>query len=457
MKGTAEALGHEPMRRLMLRMTTPAIVALLVQALYNVVDTIFVGRGVGPLGIAGIGVAFPAFLVIIGLGQLIAIGSASIISRALGRKDIETAERTLGNAFFLVGVFGLVLALVGLFLSGPLMRLCGATADIFPHALAYISIVLCGGFTFNLSFTLSAIVRAEGDALRATVPILCSGVLNIALDPLFIFGFRMGTAGAAWATVIAQGVGGIYLVWRVLGGRGTVRLHLRNVRLRASIARETLAVGTSSFIRTVAASLSIVVMNRLLGFYGGDLSIAIYSVVNRLLSFARMPVFGVVDGSQPIFGYNYGARQYGRVESAIWHALAFGGIACALFWAIFLLFPAALLSMFSSDADLIARGIPALRWIVLAIPLFAVQAIIGGLYQALGRATQALAVSLLRDVALIIPCAFLLTHFFGVTGVWASACTSDILSALIMLPMLGHEVRRLRRKLGLLQRPSPAG
>lgn len=457
MKSTAEALGHEPMRRLMLRMTTPAIVALLVQALYNVVDTIFVGHGVGPLGIAGIGVAFPAFLVVIGLGQLIGIGSASIISRALGRRDMETAERALGNALFLVGTFGFALVLIGALLSGPLMRLCGATEGIFPHALAYVSIVLCGGFTFSLSFTLSAIVRAEGDALRATVPILCSGILNIALDPLFIFGFHMGTAGAAWATVIAQGIGGIYLVWHVLGGRGTVRLHLRNVRLRLSIAKEALAVGTSSFIRTIAASLSIIVMNRLLGFYGGDLSIAIYSVVNRLLSFARMPVFGVVDGSQPIFGYNYGAHRYDRVESAIWHALSFAGIACALFWAIFLLFPGSFLAMFSSEAELVAQGIPALRWIVLLIPLFAVQAIVGGLYQALGRATQALAVSLLRDVALVIPCAILLSRFFETTGVWAAASTSDLLSALVVLPMLIHEVQRLRRKHGLARQPTSAG
>jgi len=445
MKSTAEALGHEPIRRLMLRMTTPAVVALLVQALYNVVDAIFVGHAVGTLAIAGISVAFPVFLVVIGLGQLIAIGSASTISRALGRRDIETAERTLGNAFSLVAVFGVSLLLVGTLFSAPLMRFCGATDDVLPYALAYISIILAGGFTFILSFTLSAIVRAEGDAVRATVPIVCSAALNIALDPLFIFGFRMGTAGAAWATVIAQGVGLVYLLWHILGGRSAVRLRLRNLRLRAALARETVAIGASSFIRTVAASLSIVVINRLLGIHGGDLSIAIYGVVNRLLSFARMPVFGVVDGSQPIFGFNFGAQQYDRVESAIWHALAFGGLACAGFWALFLLFPAAFLAMFSSDPELIAQGIPALRWIVLVIPLFAVQAIVGGLYQALGRATHALVISLLRDVALIIPCALLLSHFFGTTGVWAAASISDLLSALVVLPMLAHEVRRLRR------------
>jgi putative MATE family efflux protein len=429
----------------MLRMTAPAIAALLVHALYNVVDAIFVGHGVGTLGIAGIGVAFPVFLVLIGLGQLIGIGSASTISRALGRDDMETAERALGNAFALVALFGVCLLLIGVVFSAPLMRLCGATDDVLPHAAAYISIILSGGFTFNLSFALSAVVRAEGDAVRATVPIVCAAALNIALDPLFIFGFHMGTAGAAWATVIAQGVGVIYLIWHVLGGRSAVRLHLRNLRLRVALVHETIAIGSSSFIRTIASSLSIVVMNRLLGIHGGDLSIAIYSVVNRLLSFARMPMFGVVDGSLPIFGFNYGARQYDRVESAIWHALALGGLASAGFWALFLLFPAAFLGMFTSDSELIVQGVPALRWVVLAIPLFGVQAIVGGLYQALGRATYALVISLLRGIVLLIPCALLLSHFFGTTGVWVAASTSDVLSALAVLPMLIHEVRRLRK------------
>jgi len=446
MKNTAEALGHEPMGRLMLRMTGPAIVALLVQALYNVVDAIFVGHGVGTLGIAGISIAFPLFIVVIGIGQLIGIGSASVISRALGRRDVETAERALGNAFALVAVFGIALLLVGLLASDPLMRLCGASEDVLPYAVSYISIILAGAVMFNLSFTLSAIVRAEGDAIRATVPILCSAVLNIALDPLFIFGLHMGTAGAAWATIIAQTVGAAYLIRHVFGGRSAVRLHARNLRLHTGIARETLAIGASSFIRTIAASLSIVVMNRLLGFYGSDLSIAIYGIVNRLLSFARMPVFGVVDGSQPIFGFNYGANRNDRVESAIWHALIYGGLACAVFWALFLLFPGAFLAMFSSDAELIQAGIPALRWIVLVIPLFSVQAIVGGLYQALGRARQAFVISLLRDVALIIPCAILLSRFFGTTGVWAAASAADVLSALVVMPMLIHEVRRLRRR-----------
>jgi MATE family, multidrug efflux pump len=445
MKNTAQALGSEPIRKLVVRMSTPSIIALLVHALYNVVDAIFVGRGVGTLGIAGIGVAFPSFLLIIGLGQLVSVGSASVLSRALGRGDMETAERAVGNAISLVAVIGISLATLGVLFSTPLMRFSGATSEALPYAVDYITIILCGSFPFILSFTLSAVVRAEGDPLRATVPILLAAVLNIALDPLFIFVFHMGTAGAAWATILSQGIGVSYLAWHVFRGNSVVRLHLRNLALRAGLVWEIVSVGASSFVRTISSSAAMIVINRVLGIHGGDVAIAVYSVVNRLMSFARMPVFGVVDGIQPIFGFNYGARKTDRVRSTIWHGLAFASLLTGFFWVLFLAFPRTFLGMFSSDEALITRGASALRWIALVSPLFAVQAIVGGLYQAIGRAPQALAISLLRGFALIIPCVLILSHFFGTTGVWVAFSVTDLLSALLVVPMLSVEIRRLRK------------
>ena len=448
MKDTSQALGHEPIRKLVVRMSTPSIIALLVHALYNVVDAIFVGRGVGTLGIAGIGVAFPSFLLIIGLGQLVSVGSASVLSRALGRGDVKTAERVMGNAISLVAIVGISLAAIGILFGVTLMRFSGATGDVLPHAVAYIRVILGGSFPFILMFALSAIIRAQGDPLRATIPLLFAAVLNIALDPLFIFGFHMGTAGAAWATILAQSIGVSYLVWYILRVKSVVRFRFRNLALRASLVWAIVSVGTSSFVRTISSSAAIVVINRVLGIHGGDVSIAVFSIVNRLLSFARMPIFGVVDGILPIFGYNYGARQPDRVQSTIWHGLEFAGLLTGFFWILFLLFPRTFLSMFSSDEALIAHGTSALRWIALVIPLFAVPVIVGGLYQAIGRATQALLISLLRGVALIIPCALILSHFFGTTGVWVAFSVTDVLSALIVSPMLFTEIRRLR-KLGI--------
>lgn len=455
MKDTAQALGHEPIRKLVVRMSTPSIIALLVHALYNVVDAIFVGHGVGTSGIAGIGVAFPTFLLIIGLGQLVSVGSASVLSRALGRGDMKTAERAMGNAISLVAIVGVSLAAIGILFGATLMRFSGATGDVLPHAVAYIRVILGGSFPFILMFALSAMVRAEGEPLRATIPVLCSAVLNIGLDPLFIFGFRMGTAGAAWATILSQGIGVSYLVWHVLRGKSAVRFRLRSLVLRAGLVWEVVSIGTSSFVRTISSSAAIVVINRLLGVHGGDVTIAVFSIVNRLLSFARMPIFGVADGVLPIFGYNYGARQTDRVQSAIWHGLGFAGLMTGFFWILFLLFPRTFLSMFSSDDALIVYGVPALRWIAMIIPLFAVPVIVGGLYQAIGRANQALLISLLRGVLLIIPCALILSRFYGATGVWMAFPVTDALAALIVLPMLLTELRRLRN-LGRLQQAETA-
>ena len=445
MRDKTTALGTDPVRGLVVRLSTPAIVALLVHALYNVTDAIFIGHGAGTLAIAGIGVAFPFFLIIIGLGQLIGVGSGSILSRALGRKDMPVAERALGNAVSLAILVSTLFAGLGLIYRIPLLGFAGATPDILPHALAYSIIILGGGsVTFILSMTLAANVRAQGHVFQATLPILVSGGLNIALDPLFIFGFHMGTAGAAWATVISSGLSATYLALYILSGRGTVRLRVRSLMPRVSIVVETLSIGASSFVRVVAASAATVVTNRTLGVHGGDLAIAIYSVVNRLLSFTRMPVFGVVDGVQPIFGYNYGARQYRRVLSAIGYALLFASALAGMFWVLLLLFPAGFLAMFSSDLELISRGVTALRIMALVIPLFTVQVLVAGLYQALGHATKALIVSLLRPI-LITLSVLLLSSSFEANGVWAAFPVSDFVSALVVLPMLIHEIRRLRR------------
>jgi putative MATE family efflux protein len=440
-----KALGTDPVRRLVVRLSTPAIAGLLVHSLYNVTDAIFVGHGVGTLAIAGIGVAFPFFLMIIGLGQLIGVGSASILSRALGRGEVPVAERALGNSVSLAILVGSLLAGLGLSFRVPLLEFGGATPDIMPHALAYVVVILGGAsFTFVLSMTLAATIRAQGHVFQATVPVLVSGVLNIALDPLFIFGLRMGVAGAAWATVVSSGLSSAYLLYYILSGRGTVRLHARSLLLKARVVLETVGVGASSFVRVVAASAATVITNRALGVHGGDLAIAIYSVANRLLSFTRMPVFGVVDGVQPIFGYNYGARQYARVLSAIGSALLFAGALAGGFWVLLHIYPSGFLAMFSSDPQMISRGVPALRIMALVIPLFAVQVVVAGLYQALGHAAKALIVSLLRPILTAVS-VLVLSSFLATTGVWAAFPVSDLLSALVVLPMLLHEVRRLRR------------
>jgi putative MATE family efflux protein len=450
-----KALGTEPIGRLIFRLAAPSVVSLGVLAFYNVVDAIFVGHGAGTLAIAGIGVAFPILLVIIGIGQLVGVGGASMLSRALGGGDKPQAQKVLGNTIMLGLIVSLLIAAVGFRYRVRLAVFAGATQEILPYALSYISVIVVGAFTLVMASIFASTVRAQGQAARATVPLIISGVLNVGLDPIFIFGLRLGVAGAAWATVVSAGVGLAYYVYNMLRRDAAVLLEPRSFILSWRTAKRILAVGSASFVGIFASSVSTVVINRALGAVGGGLPIAIFSVVNRIVMFSRMPIFGVVDGAQPIYGYNFGARNYARVVSTIRYAAVSAFALAGTFWALFLLIPRGFLSVFSHDPVLLAEGAHALRITVLALPLLAFQAIVGGLYQALGFARRALAVAVLRDLVLIIPGVIVLSAYFRTAGVWTAFPIADFASAVIVIPFLILQVRRLRH-MREQQEPHPA-
>jgi len=440
-----KALGTEPIGKLIFRLATPSVISLGVLAFYNIVDAIFVGHGAGTLAIAGIGVAFPILLLIIGIGQLVGVGGASLLSRALGRKDRALARKTLGNTITLGLIVSLLIAVVGYMNRVRLATFAGATEEILPHALSYISVIVVGAFTLVMASIFASTVRAQGQAARATLPLIVGGILNVGLDPIFIFGLRLGVAGAAWATVISAGVGLSIFVINMLRRRSGVLLGLRCFLLSARTAGSILAIGAASFVGILAASVSTVVINRALGAVGGGLPIAIFSVVNRIVMFSRMPIFGVVDGAQPIYGYNFGAKNYRRVIAAVRYALVSAMGLAGIFWALFLIAPRGFLSVFSADPLLLSEGARALRIIVIVLPLLSLQAIVGGLYQALGFARRALAVAFLRDIVLIIPGVILLSSAFGTTGVWMAFPIADFASAVVVLPLLVLQIRRLRQ------------
>ncbi|MEN6370315.1 MAG: MATE family efflux transporter [Thermotogota bacterium] len=445
MRDKTKALGIDPIRKLIVRLATPSIVSLGVLAFYNVVDAIYVGRGVGTLAMAGIGVAFPIFLVVIGIGQFIGAGCASVLSRALGKGDLQLAERAFGNAVTLGAVASILVAVLGRLYRGPLLVFAGATPDVLPYADSFTTVVLTGSFAFIFPSIFMSVLRAQGDASRATLPMIVGGILNIFLEPIFIFVLHMGTAGAAWATVVSSSIGVAYYVYSVLQRKTSVRFSPRNVVPKARTTWEIVSVGVPSFVGIFASSAAAVVINRTLGAYGGGVALAIYSVINRIVTLARMPVFGVADGSQPIYAYNYGAGNYPRVISALKHALVLAiGLAFAS-WALLLFLPTVFLSMFSSDPAMIAEGSVALRITVVVIPLLALQPIVGSFYQAMGRAGRAFALSFLRDIILVIPAVLVLSSHFSTKGVWIAFPVADFVSALIVMPMLVLEVRKLRR------------
>ncbi|MBN2171884.1 MAG: MATE family efflux transporter, partial [Candidatus Krumholzibacteriota bacterium] len=362
-------LASDHLGRLLVRLSLPAMIGMLVMGLYNVVDTIFVGRGVGTLAIAGIAVAFPIQIVVMAVSQMLGIGAASVVSRSLGAGRPDRAEAAFGCMLLAAAAYGTVHIAAGYIFLDPLLRAFGATAGILPHARTYMRILLLGTLFQTFAMSANNIIRAEGQARIAMVSMISGAVANIILDPILIFGLDLGLAGAAWATVLAKLVQAGYVTWYFTSGRSRLSLDPRRLRFAASILREILAVGSASFVRMITGSVLAVVMNHTLGLHGGDTAIAAYGVINRFLMFTFTPLMGLAQGLQPIAGFNWGARRYDKTRRAVRLAgLAATAIASAA-GLLLVLLPRPAIAIFTRDPALLAMGTRALRIMVLALPV----------------------------------------------------------------------------------------
>jgi putative MATE family efflux protein len=433
-------LADERVGRLLVSLSTPAMIGMFVMALYNVVDTIFVGRGVGTMAIAGIAIVFPIQMVVMAIAQMLGIGGAAIISMALGAGDDARASKTYGNVLLLVVVFGVLMAMLGNIFIDELLRIFGASDTILPYAKDYASIILYGTVFFSFAMTSNSIVRSEGRAKVAMNSMLVSAVLNIILDPIFIFGFGWGVKGAAEATVISQFASVIYLVVYFSSGKSSLKVSRRDLFLERKIVTEILAIGSASFLRQISTSIMAVFMNHILRIYGGDLSIAIFGIMHRILMFVSMPIFGIAQGLQPITGFNYGAKRYEKAKRALRlsiQATTGIGISGAL---IIVLFPRALLSLFSTDQNLISIGVRALRIFILALPFAGFQVVGSTLFQAIGKARQALGLTVSRQVVLI-GLVFILSRWLQLDGIWVAFPLSDVLFFFVVLALYIPQLR----------------
>ena len=443
-KDIHKMLGEERIGRLLLSLSLPATIGMLVQAMYNFVDTIFVGRGVGSMGIAGISISFPVQIFVMAFAQMFGIGGASVISRALGEKNHEKAKRAAGNVMAFSIAFGLAMTLLGYFFLDRLLIMLGASEAIIPYAREYLGIILFGSVFFSFGMAMNHVVRAEGKPKIAMAAMLISAVLNIILDPIFIFSLNMGIWGAALATVLSQAATSIYVLFYFLSGKSLLRVSLRSLIPEWKIMRETVSVGLSAFSRQVAGSLLAVVLNNSLVFYGGDIAVAVYGVINRLLMVFIMPMFGVNQGFLPIVGYNYGARKMRRARESVKLASTVTTL-IALFSAIIMfLFARQLISIFTDETELIEPAIFALRIVILAIPTIGVQVIASGMFQALGKAVPALFLSLLRQIIILIPLILVVPRFLGIDGIWISFPLADLISFAISLVFYLRELKIFR-------------
>ncbi|MBN2417548.1 MATE family efflux transporter [bacterium] len=409
---------------------------MLVMALYNIVDTIFIGRCVGTDGIAGVALAFPIQMIVGAIGQMIGIGGASLLSRSLGAKDYDKAGRTMGSVVGAVLVLGGAITLIGYTRLDGMLRLFGATDTLLPYAREYLSIILAGVTLHSMAMALNNMARAEGHAKIAMTTMLVSAGINIVLDALFILVLDMGIRGAAIATLIAQVCAAAFLVLFFRSGKSSLKLKVRLIRLDPVILREVFAIGIASFIRQTAMSVLVILLNHKLGALGGDIAIAVYGVVMRLLMFIFTPLIGVAQGLQPIAGFNFGAKRFTYLKRAILLATAATTVIATSGTLLLTLFPEAFLRLFSHDRELLMQGRTALRYVILAFPLVGINVVGATLFQATGKAMQNLILTLSRQILLLIPLVLILPKFFHLNGIWIAFPISDLLSSVLAVVLV---------------------
>jgi len=445
------ALANEPVKKLLWKLSVPAIAGMFVMSLYGVVDMIFVGRGVGALAIAGVSIVFPLQMFTMAVGMMIGMGTSSLISRSMGAGDMKRAERALGNAISLILILGGTLTVVGLAKSTFFIYLFGATDDVFPYAKEYMDVILFSVVLHAFSMSSNGIIRAEGNARVAMISMFIGALLNIALDPIFIFVLGMGVRGAAIATVIAQATTTAYLLRYFLSGKSSLRIRVKNFLLERAVVKQIVTIGFAAFVRTAAASFIAVIINRMLGSYGGGISIAVFGVIRRVLMFAAMPIMGIAQGLQPILGFSYGARRYDRgIEVIRRSAIIATAFSVAAFLILFF-FPGLIMRIFFTDAVLVSRGTHAMKLVFIAFWLVGFHIVGSTIFQAIGKAIPTFILATSRHVLFLIPLIFTLSHFFQLDGIWLSFPIADTLSFIVTLVMVIPQMREFKRQQTLIE------
>ena len=438
-------LDNDKIGSLLFRLSTPAFISSFVMMMYNIINTIFISRYVGPPGIAGLSIVFPLQMLSMGIGQMTGMGSASHISRMIGAHDLPRAEKVLGNAMTLSVVLGLVVTIIGFVNIDYWLRFMGSSDTILPYARDYFVIILAGNVISTFVVAVSALLIAEGNVRISMVGMVSGSVINILLCYLFIVVLNWGIQGSALATVLAQMVTAVYYLWYYLKQKTYLRILPRNLLIELGIIRGILSIGVSSFVRTLAGSLSAVVVNRFLVSLGGDMELSAFGLINRILQFAAMPGQVIGQGLQPILGYNFGARHFDRVIRSIWIGMIFATVFGILAFVIVWWFPGPIVSIFTSDPQLTELTRDALKLVILGMYAVGFMNVGSVVFQSLGKAVPAFITALVRPVGFLIPSIFILTHFLKINGVWLAFPVTDILSALLVTVFLIPLLRQLQR------------
>lgn len=442
----SKQLGEGSIPRLLLKFSIPAITGMLVNALYNVVDTIFVGNGVGRLGIAGLTIGFPVMIVIMAFGMLVGIGATSLISIRLGEQKKEEAELIAGNAMTLLIVISIVISAAGLVFIEPMLRIFGASEAVLPYGRDYLSIILWGAVFQSIGFGMNNFIRAEGNPKIAMFTMLIGAILNTILDPIFIFVFGWGVKGAATATIISQAVSAGWVLYYFFGGKSLLKIHMKNLKVKAHVAAKIFAIGSAPFAMQIAASGVTTILNKSLVLYGGDVAISGMGIVNRISMMILMPLFGINQGAQPIIGYNYGAQKFDRVIQALKLAIAAATSIVLIGFIGIRLFPQQLILLFNDEPELVSFGVRALHIFLFFLPIIGFQIVSANYFQAVGKPKHAMFLSLSRQVVILIPALLILPRIYGLDGVLMAGPTADLGSSILTGTWLFMELKHLDRK-----------
>lgn len=442
-------LETENIGKLLFKFSVPAITGMIVNALYNIVDRIYIGhiKGVGSDALSGLAITFPISVIIMAFGMLVGMGATAVISIRLGEKNKESAENILGNALVLVTIITLIVSLLGILFINKFLILFGASENTLPYAKAYIQIILMGAVFQNIGFGLNNIIRAEGNPKMAMLTMVFGAIINIILDPILIFGFNMGIQGAAIATIISQAFNTLWVLkYFIFKNSGSIlKIKKVNLKLRLDIARDIFAIGMSPFSMQIASSAVAVLYNRGLYTYGGDLAVAAMGILNSISMIIFMPIFGISQGMQPIIGYNYGAKLYERVLKTLKLSIISGTCIAIMGFALVQLFSKLLIGVFvGNNMDLVNLGSRGLRIDLIVLPILGFQILGANYFQAINEAKTSMILSILRQVIVLIPLILILPMFLQLDGLWFSQPCADIIATALTAFFLCKSIKKFK-------------
>lgn len=436
----ASSLGTDKISKLLIKQAVPATIGILVMSINMIVDTIFVGQWIGVLAIAAITVVLPIAFLISSIGMGIGIGGSSIISRALGAKNSEKAFLTFGNQISLTLILAVLFVTLGNIFSVPILNLFGAKGAILPIASEYFSVIIYGVPFLAFAMMGNPTIRAEGKPKFAMYAMIIPAIANVLLDILFIKVFDWGMWGAGLATSIAYASCGLYILYFFLSSKSELKIIPKNFALNGKILREIVEIGGVSVVRQGAISILMIVLNYSLFKYGGEISIAVFGIINRVMMFALSPVLGVSQGFLPVAGFNIGAQKNDRVKDTIKTSILFGSILGTIIFIGIVFFKEEIIWIFTNDSTLLKETPHAMLIVFLVTPIVTMQLIGSAYFQAAGKAIPALMLTLLKQGIFLIPLAYILPMYYGVNGVWWSFPIADTLSTIITVLVLKREV-----------------